>query len=212
MTSEPESGRSRERPDAQPEAAALGVKVGWRPIVAGLLRGLLSVVLLTVLYFVLPLDSSLDGHHIALLLVCLIVFVGIVIWQVRAILGAKYPVLQAINALALALPLFLLIFSTTYYELARNTSGAFTQSLTRMDALYFTVTVFATVGFGDIAPVSQFARIMTTFQMLGDLIVLGVLLRTVVGAAKLTREHRVEAERNALVGSETSGSTATDLG
>jgi voltage-gated potassium channel len=194
MAREPQPGHSREQPTDRVQPPPLRLGVSWRPIARAVLRGLLSVVVLTALYFVLPLDASLDGHDVLLLLVCLLIFVGVVIWQVRAILAARYPVLAAIEALALALPLFLLIFSTTYYELGRNTDHAFTQSLNRFDALYFTVTVFSTVGFGDISPVSQFARVMATFQMLGDLIVLGLLVKTVTSAVKITREHRGEPE------------------
>jgi voltage-gated potassium channel len=36
----------------------------------------------------------------------------------------------------------------------------------RTDSLYFTVTVFATVGFGDIFPASQMARLVVTAQMI----------------------------------------------
>ena len=43
------------------------------------------------------------------------------------------------------------------------------QPLTRADALYFAVTVFSTVGFGDITPESEAARVVLIVQMLGDL-------------------------------------------
>ena len=68
--------------------------------------------------------------------------------------------------------------------------NAFTQPLSRTDALYRTVTVFATVGFGDIAPVTQQARVLGTVQMVGDLLVLGVLLQVFLGAVKLGRSRR----------------------
>ena len=40
-------------------------------------------------------------------------------------------------------------------------AGTFTEPLTRTDAQYFTVTIFATVGFGDITAVTQTARVVT---------------------------------------------------
>jgi hypothetical protein len=164
--------------------------LAWGPIARTLLRSLFSTVLLLVLYFTLPLSQTLDAGGIALLVAGLVVFSGAVAWQFRAIFRARYPLLKAIEALAIVIPLFLLTFSALYFELARNGTHVFTEPLTRVDALYFTVTVFATVGFGDIAAVTQTARVIVTVQMLGDLIVLGVLLRTVVSAVRVTRQYR----------------------
>ena len=89
-----------------------------------------------------------------------------------------------------AVPFFLLIFASAYFLMARAQASSFTEPLTRTDALYFTVTVFATVGFGDIAPTTQLTRIVTMFQMIADLLVLGVLLRVVLGAVKLGQQRR----------------------
>ena len=56
--------------------------------------------------------------------------------------------------------------------------------LTRTDSLYFTVTVFATVGFGDITATSQTGRLLVTAQMILDLIVLGLGIRVFLGAVQ----------------------------
>jgi len=42
----------------------------------------------------------------------------------------------------------LLLFASTNFLMERASAASFTQPLTRTDALYFTVTVFSTVGFG----------------------------------------------------------------
>jgi hypothetical protein len=52
---------------------------------------------------------------------------------------------------------------------ANHPANFSTHALTRTDALYFTVTVFSTVGFGDITAASQSARLVVTAQMLLDL-------------------------------------------
>ena len=53
-------------------------------------------------------------------------------------------------------------------------TGNFSQEdLSRTDALYFTVTVFSTVGFGDISPTSESARLVVSGQMILDLFILG---------------------------------------
>jgi voltage-gated potassium channel len=61
--------------------------------------------------------------------------------------------------------------------------------LTRTDALYFTVTVFATVGFGDIVATTQVARLVVTVQMVLDLGVLGLGIHVFLGAVQRGRQH-----------------------
>ena len=73
----------------------------------------------------------------------------------------------------------------------RETNPAvFNEALTRTDALYFTITVFATVGFGDIAPVAQWMRVVVSLQMVADLLVLGFVLRAVVDAVGRARSRQ----------------------
>jgi hypothetical protein len=68
--------------------------------------------------------------------------------------------------------------------------GSFNEVLTRTDGIYFTVTVFATVGFGDIAATTQTARLVVTSQMLVDLLILGVGLRVFMGAVRRGRQRQ----------------------
>ena len=49
----------------------------------------------------------------------------------------------------------------------------FTERLDHTRVLYFTITVFSTVGFGDITPRADLARIIVSIQMLLDLDILG---------------------------------------
>jgi hypothetical protein len=67
------------------------------------------------------------------------------VYQVRAIIKTQYPGIRAIEALAATAPMFLLLFAATYFLMAQADLSNFNlHSLTRTDALYFTVTVFAT--------------------------------------------------------------------
>jgi hypothetical protein len=50
--------------------------------------------------------------------------------------------------------------------MAGMSASAFGERLTHTDGLYFTVTVFSTVGFGDITAKSQAARLVVTGQMI----------------------------------------------
>ena len=65
----------------------------------------------------------------------------------------------------------------------------FTQGLDHTRALYFTITVFSTVGFGDITPATDPARLVVSAQMILDLILIGGVVRILVGAAKVAGER-----------------------
>jgi hypothetical protein len=124
-----------------------------------LLGALGSTAALVAIYYLLPLDRSSIGVVIGILAVGLLALIGLVAFQVRAIIRAAYPALRAVGALATSVPLFLLLFAGTYFVMGTISAGTFSQPMTRTDALYFTVTVFSTVGFGDITAVTEAARL-----------------------------------------------------
>jgi voltage-gated potassium channel len=179
------------------------VEAGARPqddversiVLRGIARTLLTCVGVLVLYYLLPLNRGFHGRTVLILLAGLVAVGLLVVWQVRAILRAPHPALRAIEGVALSLPLFLLLFAAVYFMLGSTEPGAFTQPLTRTDSLYFVVTVFATVGFGDIAPVSETARVLTMAQMIGDLVLIGLVLRIFVAAVGRGRRRAADRER-----------------
>jgi voltage-gated potassium channel len=145
------------------------------------------------LYYVLPLDRRSDTAALVVeLALGVAVLTGVTIWQVRAILRSRYPGIRAVQSLAVITPLFLLFFASTYFILSLDDAATFTESLTRSDAIYLTVTIFATVGFGDISAQTETARLVVTAQMLLDLVVLGLGLQVILGAAKRGRDSADE--------------------
>jgi hypothetical protein len=138
-----------------------------------------------VAYYLLPLDH-LAGVPLGVSLAAgLLALTAMTAYQVRAIIRARYPGIRAIEALATTAPLFLILFAATYVLMARADPSNFNvHPLTRTDSLYFTVTVFATVGFGDITATSQTGRLLVTAQMILDLIVLGLGIRVFLGAVQ----------------------------
>ena len=159
-----------------------------RLVVLGLLRALATAVVLVALYYLLPLDHI---KNVPLTLAGgLLILLAVIAWQLRAIVRAKEPGVRATVALAGTVPLFVLLFASAYFVMARASPANFsTHQLTRTDALYFTVTIFSTVGFGDITPISQGARLVVTAQMILDLLVLGLGIRAFVGAVQLGRQQ-----------------------
>ena len=157
---------------------------------AALLRAAASVTVLVVVYYLLPLDRPVDTGTVIEFVLGLAVLVAVVAWQVRAIIASDMPRLRAVQAMAVGLPLLLLLFASTYVLLAQARPDSFNEALGRTDALYFTVTVFATVGFGDIVPVSEVARIVTMIQMIMGLIAVGLVARIVLGAVQAAVRRR----------------------
>jgi len=164
-----------------------------RGIALGLLRALAAAAALLTVYFLAPLDRVTAASMLAFMVAGLLVLVALTGFQVWAIFRAKHPGVRAVEALATTVPLFLLVFSATYFMMSHTNAGSFsTQALTRIDSLYFTVTVFSTVGFGDISPASQAARLVVTGQIILNLIVLGFGVRLIAGAAQQARQGSVD--------------------
>jgi voltage-gated potassium channel len=163
-----------------------------RVTTGALLRAAATVALLLCGYFLAPLDRPLDAGTLVKFLLGLVLVGAIVAWQARRILTSHVPRLQAIQAIAVILPLLLLVFAAIYVAIETNRPGSFTEPLSRTDSLYFTVTVFSTVGFGDIAPKSELARVLTMTQMLMGLIAVGLVARILFGAMETAVARRDE--------------------
>jgi voltage-gated potassium channel len=156
-------------------------------LVLVLTRALVVAVLIVVLYAVLPLRTSVDLSTVIRLAVGLLALALLVAWQLRGIARSPYPALRAIETLAVVIPVFLLLFAAAYVLMSQAQPAAFSEEISRTDAVYFSVTVFATVGFGDISPVSDAARVVVTIQMIADLLVLGLVLQAVLDAVSRGR-------------------------
>lgn len=165
-----------------PELADLSRRRRHLLLLSALLRPVLTATALVVAYYVLPMDQPFSARTVITLSIGLLAVSGLVAWQTRTITRSPYPRLKGIEALATIFPLFLLLFAAAYFLMARSQSDFFSESLTRTDALYFTVTVFSTVGFGDITPTSQGARCAVMVQMFAGMVMLGVAVRVIVGA------------------------------
>jgi len=154
-----------------------------------MLRSAGSTTALVVIYYLLPLNRS-TPVAVTMLIIGLVILSGLLAYQVRAITRSPYPLLRGVEALATSIPLFLLLFAATYVVLATISASSFSQPLSRTDAIYFTVTVFATVGFGDITAKTEVARLVVTGQMIADLIALGLGVRILLSAVQRGRQRQ----------------------
>lgn len=163
----------------------------WRIILGATLRVLITIAVLVTLYYVVPTTRSTDNEtDLFWLLLGLVGFAAAVVVQVPAILRAKYPTVRGIQSIALIIPLFLLFFARIYLSNSLVNQAAFSEPLDHTSALYFTITVFVTVGFGDITPESGAMQILVSLQMLSNLVVLGGVVKVLTDATRRARLRR----------------------
>jgi hypothetical protein len=148
---------------------------GW---VFGALVG--GPALMVALWAVLPL-GVFGPHHPTVswvsFVAALVLLAGTLIRQVRAELSGRpgHPALVIVQLIAASV----VVFATTYLALSRD--GEFHGLHTKIDALYFTVITLSTVGYGDIVPAGQEARVVVMLQILYSLVFL------TAGAASVSR-------------------------
>lgn len=138
----------------------------------------LQVVLLPlavlVLYFVVPVDAD---HAPVGVLGGVLLSVG-ALGSVTAIVftearGAQHRLSG--RHLVLVLEVVLVVFSFVYYLIAQH-PDQFAGLSTRLDALYFSTTTTATVGFGDVHATGQAARGVVTLHMVFNLAFIGAVV------------------------------------
>ena len=153
------------------------------------LRSLVVAILLFIAYYTLPMDRP-ERSGLVVLIVGIAVLGLVLLWQVRAIMGSPYPRLRAFETLTIGIPLLLIVFASAYYLIQNADVNSFTQPLGKTDALYFTITVFSTVGFGDITAKTELARILVSIQMMFDLAVFGLVAKLIFGAVEVAMKKK----------------------
>lgn len=162
-----------------------------RRLVAGaVLRTLATVTLVVAIYFLMPLDRAMNAATVTELVLGVLTLFIIIGWQIWRITRSDYPGIRAVEALAFTVPLYILLFATAYFLMDHAQSSTFAQPLSRIDSMYFSATVFTTVGFGDITARGEAARVVVTFQMMLDLVILGLVARLVINAIKIGQQRR----------------------
>jgi voltage-gated potassium channel len=156
-----------------------------RVTISVIVQAALAATVLVALYYVVPTSGSVMGP-----VACAIVFLAVVAYELRAVVRDPLPVPRAAVAMARVLPLFIALFAWVYVAMSVSDPRAFSEPLTKSGGLYFMITILSTVGFGDITPVTDAARLMVAAQMICDLVVIGILVKLITGVAKHARAKR----------------------
>jgi len=144
--------------------------------------------LLLGIYYAIPFASTTSGESVVRLVLGLVAFALVLVWQLRSVRNADLPVLRAVQALGGTIPLLLVAFAAGYVSLSHADATHFSEPLNHTGALYFAVTVFSTVGFGDITPKGDLARAVVSIQMILDLVIIGAVVKLLTTAAKTGRQ------------------------
>jgi hypothetical protein len=143
------------------------------------------------IFFWTPLDESDWILSAGLGVTATLLVIPYSFWKVGRIRQAVHPLGEALAVLSLLVSLVIVGFAGSYYSMSIYSEG-FPSIHTRLDALYFTVVTLGTVGYGDIAPVSQGARALVTFQILVNLSLIATLIRVLGRVAAESRTIRMQ--------------------
>lgn len=144
-----------------------------------------------VLYFVLPLDGKFAEVLAGLLVVATVgSMVPLAVHRARRIMASSEPLLDALESIFTAVTLMVVSFSAVHYVLGTQHQDQIDGIVTKIDALYFEVTILSTVGFGDITAVGQLARGLVVANMLLNVVLLGIAVRVVSWAFDAARKQR----------------------
>ena len=161
-------------------------------VLGGLLWTAVTVAAITTAYFIAPLDATASVVTVLELSFCGLAIVVIIGWQIWRIAQSDYPTIRAVEALAFIVPAYLVFFAATYFLMNHANPATFGTSLTKLDSLYFSTTVFTTVGFGDIVAKTQAGRAVVLCQMILDLVILGLVTRLVINAVRVSKQRGSE--------------------
>jgi voltage-gated potassium channel len=163
----------------------------YRLVAASCLR---IVIGFAVIWLALSLVPEEPGVDLAGPIVVMVAFGALYIWyfrrQLKKIKRSKFPQLAAVEALILIATMFLAVFAAVYVMLSTADASAFSEDLDHFTAYYFALTILATVGFGDITPVSNVARATAMVQMAIDIAFIAVLVRIISSVATNTIKSR----------------------
>jgi hypothetical protein len=150
------------------------------------LRSIAALAIVVAVYYLAPVGEHPSGVGaalgLALTLLGICALAVLIVVQIRRHLTAG-PAARAEGLLTL-LYLVVAVFATGYLIVARSLEDQFVGMETKTDALYFTVSTLATVGFGDVHAAGQLARVLVTIQIGFDVVFVAALAATLSGSAR----------------------------
>jgi len=159
-------------------------------------RSVLGLVAVLGLYFAFPVEAASSTvrlvGNLVITVACMVV-VGLVIVREFRRLQLGEDMRFTGGQLVIALEVVLVVFALSYFSLAIYSPGEMAGIHTRIDALYFSATTVSTVGYGDIHAAGQVARVVTTVQLVFDVVFIASFAR-LLSQARPARARPLEEE------------------
>jgi len=183
---------------AVPKLADLSRSEHYKLIGASICRIILGFVVIWVALSFVPETPGVNllGPIIVIVL-CAVIYVWYFRRQLKKIKRSKFPQLAAVEALILIATMFLAVFAAIYVMESTTDAAAFSEQLDHFNAYYFALTILATVGFGDITPVTTTARATAMVQMGIDIAFIAGLVRIISTVATNTIKSRNASAQSA---------------
>ena len=143
-----------------------------------------TVVGLVAVYAAAPLSGRNRAWGVVVGLAAMTAVIPLLVRRIRAVLATDKPVAEAIAALIMTSTLIVVGSASAYFSLESSRPGQFRGLETKLDAAYFAVVVMSTIGFGDIAPTGQAARLLTTLHIVVTVSLVGAAVRLLGWAAR----------------------------
>ncbi|GAA4626391.1 potassium channel family protein [Cellulomonas oligotrophica] len=148
-----------------------------------------ALLVATLAYAVVPRDAqALAGTtgtvRVLLLVGCVAALVDVVARLVRGAVAQGRSFGERLCVLLVVVWVVVVFFAAVAYVMA----DGFEWLRSKVDALYFAVTTLTTVGFGDVTPVSQEARLLVIVQMVFDVVVVTTAV-TLLASARTGPPH-----------------------
>jgi hypothetical protein len=158
--------------------------------------GSLGLLAVLAVYFSVPVRTGQSTARVVVgtaVTLAAIAVVGVVLFREERLRHAGRSTRLNALRLVLLLEVVMVLFALAYYHLAHDMVGQIVGIRTRVDALYFTVTIMTTVGFGDIHPVGQVSRALVAAQMVFDV----AFIAAFAGLLRSSLSERAAADRSA---------------
>lgn len=140
------------------------------------------------LFALSPPYHTLDSTTLIRLLVILLFTCFLLFKQLPAIKDRHLRLYRI--GLPLASVSFITLLANMDWTLSKIYPHAFNVPLTKLDSVYFTVTTMATVGYGDIHPLSELVRLWLTVQIIIGAAFIGFIIQREVISGRSKKKKR----------------------